>query len=104
MEEKLNKKISVVIASYNHAKYISSTIKSILNQSYQNFEIIITDDGSIDATLSEIKKFADSRIKLFEFEKNKGAAIAINNSIMCSSGEIIALINSDDVWRLFELK
>ena len=99
MEENFDKKISVVIASYNHAQYISSTIKSILNQSYQNFEIIITDDGSTDTTVSEVKKFADSRIKLFEFEKNKGAAIAINNSIMHSSGSIIALINSDDVWH-----
>mgnify|MGYP001220161347 CR=1 FL=1 len=96
--------VSVVIPSYNHEKYISETIESILNQTYQNFEIIITDDGSSDDTVKIIKTFSDPRIKLYEFIKNQGACSALNNCIINSKGKYIAYISSDDVWELDKLE
>ncbi|MEF3692463.1 MAG: glycosyltransferase [Candidatus Moraniibacteriota bacterium] len=91
-------KVSIIIPSYNHEKYIKDCIGSVLNQTFQDFEIIITDDGSTDNTVAEIKKFKDGRIKLFCFGKNKGASVAVNNCIANSIGEYIAIINSDDVY------
>jgi glycosyltransferase involved in cell wall biosynthesis len=91
-------KVSVVMASYNHEKYVAETIESVLSQTYQDFEFIITDDGSPDGTVEVIKKFADSRIKLFCFSKNQGACTAMNNCIKEAKGEYIAVINSDDAW------
>ena len=91
-------KVSVVMASYNHEKYVAETIESVLSQTYHDFEFIITDDGSPDGTVEVIKKFADSRIKLFCFSKNQGACTAMNNCIKEAKGEYIAVINSDDVW------
>ena len=95
----INPRVSIGIPSYNHEKYISDTITSILNQTFQNFEIIITDDGSSDNTVEVIKNFSDPRIKLFVFEENQGACKAINNCIINSKGEYFAIISSDDVWE-----
>ncbi|MDD5083591.1 MAG: glycosyltransferase [Candidatus Moranbacteria bacterium] len=91
-------KVSVVLPSYNHEKYVSECIQSILDQTFQDFELIITDDGSSDDTVQEIKKFTDKRIKLFIFDKNKGASAAVNHCIRNSSGKYIAMMNSDDVF------
>lgn len=90
--------VSVVIASYNHALYISEALQSVLNQSYQRFEVIITDDGSTDNSVEIIQKFTDPRITLFAFSENRGACEATNNSINHANGEYIAIMNSDDVW------
>jgi glycosyltransferase involved in cell wall biosynthesis len=95
----LNPKVSIGIPSYNHEEYISETIESILNQAFQDFEIIITDDGSSDKTLQIIKTFSDPRIKLFSFEENQGACKALNNCIINSKGEYFAYVSSDDVWE-----
>jgi glycosyltransferase involved in cell wall biosynthesis len=91
-------RVSVIIPSYNHEKYVAEAIQSVLDQSYQDFEIVITDDGSNDNTVDVIKQFTDSRIKLFVFDKNLGASIATNHCIKNSTGEFVALLNSDDVW------
>ncbi|HBI16897.1 MAG TPA: hypothetical protein DDY52_01940 [Candidatus Moranbacteria bacterium] len=91
-------KVSILIPSYNHEKYIMECIQSVLDQSFQDFEIIITDDGSVDNTVAKIKKFKDNRIKLFCFEKNRGASAAVNNCIENSCGEYIAIMNSDDIF------
>jgi glycosyltransferase involved in cell wall biosynthesis len=91
-------KVSVIIPSYNHEKYVREAIQSVLEQTYQDFEIVITDDGSRDRTVSIIKSFTDPRIKLFYFPKNRGAAVAVNHCIAEASGEFIALLNSDDAF------
>lgn len=97
-------KISICIPSFNHQKYICETIKSVLNQSFQDFEIIITDDGSTDGTIDKIKEFNDPRIRLFCFEKNQGAAYAVNNCLVNSSGDFIAPLNSDDIFMPTKLE
>ena len=90
--------VSVIIPSYNHERFIKQCIQSVLVQTFQDFEIVITDDGSSDRTVEIIEGFSDSRIKLFKHSVNKGASIAANNCILNSSGKYIAMLSSDDVW------
>ena len=90
--------VSVIIPSYNHEKYIGECIQSVLNQTYQDFEIVITDDGSQDKTVENIHQFNDPRIKLLIHDKNKGTSVATNTCINNSSGEFIACLGSDDAW------
>lgn len=90
--------VSVIIASYNHEKFVEECIQSVLNQTFQDFEIIITDDGSSDRTVEIIESFSDPRIKLFKHPKNRGAVIATNNCFLHSSGKYIANLSSDDAW------
>lgn len=91
-------RVSVIIPSYNHEKFVRETIQSILDQTFQDFEIIITDDGSTDKTVSVIRSFTDPRIKLFCFEKNQGACVAANKCLIEAKGEFIAMLSSDDVF------
>ncbi|MCZ7380705.1 MAG: glycosyltransferase [Candidatus Methanoperedens sp.] len=90
--------VSVIIPSYNHERFVKECIESVLNQTFQDFEIIITDDGSRDRTVEIIEGFDDPRIKLFKHPKNKGACVASNNCILNSRGKYIAMLSSDDAW------
>lgn len=90
-------KVSVVITSYNHDKYISKSIESFLNQTFQDFEIIIIDDASKDKSVEIIKTFKDPRIKLFALEKNGGVSNATNIGIKEAKGEYIKIFASDDI-------
>jgi glycosyltransferase involved in cell wall biosynthesis len=90
--------VSVIIPSYNHEKFVGECIQSVLNQTFQDFEIVITDDGSSDRTVEVIESFTDPRIKLFKHGVNKGACIAANNCIQHASGKYIAMLSSDDAW------
>lgn len=92
----MNKKISIVIVNFNGGDYLIRCIESLLNQNYQNFEIIIVDNNSSDSSISLIKgNFDDSRIKFLLEKKNHGFAKANNLGIDFSHGEIILLINND---------
>ena len=97
-------KVSVLIPSYNHEKYVKEAIGSVLNQTFQDFELIITDDGSTDRTVDKIKEFDDERIQLYVFEENQGAPNAMNHCIKKAKGEYIAYVSSDDVWELDKLE
>ncbi|MBW4431536.1 MAG: glycosyltransferase [Pelatocladus maniniholoensis HA4357-MV3] len=91
--------VSVVIANYNYDKYISETLESVLSQTYQNFEIIVCDDGSTDNSCDVIANYVrkDSRIKLIS-KQNGGVASALNAAYRESKGQIICLLDADDVW------
>ena len=91
-------KVSVVIPSYNHEKFISEAIQSVLDQTFQDFEIIITDDGSSDKTVEKIKKFNDPRIKLFQLDYNQGFYFAFKKCLEESCGDYIAMLSSDDIF------
>ena len=93
--------VSIITPSYNSEKFISKTINSILNQTYNNWELLITDDCSTDETLNIIRSFQenDNRIKLFKLAANKGAGEARNNSIEKAKGRFIAFLDSDDQWK-----
>lgn len=90
-------KISVVIPLYNKEESIEKTLLSVLNQNFPDFEIIIVNDGSTDASLQKIEQFEDNRIKLFH-QDNKGAASARNLGIEKSTSELIAFLDADDIW------
>jgi glycosyltransferase involved in cell wall biosynthesis len=91
-------KVSVVIASYNHEKYVRASIESVLSQSFQDFEILVTDDGSTDGTVAEVGAIADSRVSLVVLPRNGGACAALNASIRRATGEYVAILNSDDLF------
>lgn len=93
-----NKKISVIIPSYNHSKFLKKAIDSVLNQSYKDFELIILDDCSTDNSVKIINSYQDKRIKKYFNEKNSGAVNTLNQLINMATGEYIALLNSDDYW------
>ncbi|MEA5007114.1 glycosyltransferase family 2 protein [Clostridium tyrobutyricum] len=97
----MNDLVSVVIPMYNSEKYIKSTIQSVLNQTYDNIEIIIIDDGSLDRSAFVVKeimsKYGNKKIYYF-YQKNLGVSCARNNGIKKSNGKYIAFIDSDDLW------
>lgn len=92
--------VSIVTPSYNSSGFIRETIESIIAQTYQYWELLITDDCSIDNSIEIVEQFVqkDSRIKLFRLGKNCGAGICRNNSIKEAKGRYIAFCDSDDVW------
>ena len=90
--------VSVLMSAYNHAPYVGAAIESVLGQTHQNLEFLITDDGSSDGTVEEIKKYNDSRIKFNPSAVNRGACTAINELIDNSKGNFICIMNSDDIW------
>lgn len=100
----MNPVISVIMPAYNAEHFVGAAVESILNQSYQNFELLIKDDGSSDKTFAIVKDFRDSRIKLFTTETNQGNVPACNFLFSRSTGEFIAIQDADD-WsapeRLF---
>ena len=98
--------VSVVMPSYNYGRYLSQTIESVLAQSFQDFELVIVDDGSSDNSAEIIKKYAakDKRIKYKIFPKNKGACVAHNLANNMATGNYFAVINADDIWLPHKLE
>ena len=92
-----NDLVSVGIPMYNAEKFIELTIKSILNQSYQNFEIIITDDGSTDKSIEIINSLNDPRIKLISDGSNKGISYRLNQQVSLAKGKYFARMDADDI-------
>lgn len=92
--------VSIITPSYNSGKYIIEAINSVLNQSYQNWELLIIDDFSKDNSREIIINFSkqDSRIKYILLENNIGAAEARNIAFREAKGRFIAFLDSDDVW------
>lgn len=88
--------ISITMITYNHEKYISEAIQSVLNQTFVDFELIIVNDGSTDKTEEIIKAFQDSRI-IYIFQENQGPSIAINEAILTAKGKYIAIASGDDI-------
>lgn len=98
--------ISVIMPAYNAAAYISQAIASVLNQTYQELELLIIDDGSRDETERIIQQFSqqDSRIRAIKNAENLGVAKTRNRGISLAKGEWIAFLDSDDIWRADKLE
>lgn len=92
-------KVSVCMAAYNHERYVGPAIESVLNQTYHDWELIITDDASVDHTTEVVSGFTDPRIKFFRTEQNQGIAATTANCIRESAGDYIAILNSDDLFH-----
>lgn len=89
---------SIIIPLYNKEKYIKATIDSVLSQTFQDFEIIIINDGSTDNSQTIIKSIIDDRIK-FYIQDNKGVSESRNAALSKSTGIYIALLDADDLWH-----
>ena len=97
-------KASVILSSYNHAGYVAEAIESVLNQTFQDFELLIFDDGSKDGSADVIRSFRDPRITTFLYEENKGPLEAAKEAFAAARGEYLAIHHSDDVWELDKLE
>lgn len=104
--EDKNDKVSIITPTYNSSKYIEETITSVINQTYDNWEMIIVDDCSNDDTCKIIEDISkkDERIKLIKLKENLGAANARNVALRNSNGYFIAYLDADDLWSPSKLK
>lgn len=93
----MNKKISVIVAVYNTEKYVEKCLNALLNQTYQNLEIIVVEDGSTDNSKEVLKKYADNKkIKIIYNKKNSGLSYSRNVGLENATGDYIGYIDSDD--------
>ena len=93
--------VSVIMPTYNCGKFIEETIKSVANQTYKNWELIIVDDCSKDNTEEIVNRYVerDSRIKYHRLETNQGAAVARTKAMKMARGSYMAFLDSDDLWK-----
>lgn len=93
--------VSVIIPTYNSEKYIAATLESVIGQTYCDLEVLIMNDGSRDRTAEIVQEYAlrDPRIKLVNLVENRGVSAARNKGVEMASGEWIAYLDSDDLWK-----
>ncbi len=104
MEKKMNPRVSVLIPAYNHEKYVQDTIKSIIEQTYKNIELIVIDDGSKDSTwqkIQEMKDVCEKRFERIHFEtkENEGTCRTLNKLLSLAQGDYVYIIASDDLAK-----
>lgn len=97
-------KISVIIPTYNRANLIERSIQSVLEQTYDNLEVIVVDDGSADNTMEVVSAFRDNRIVYHKLPFNQGVSNARNVGVSVATASLIALQDSDDRWRKDKLQ
>src|SRR5258705_10332336 len=97
-------KVSVIIPTYNRAECLRSAITNVLNQTFQDFEIVVVDDSSQDHTREVVNSLDDKRIKYIRHERNKGVAAARNTGVSNAKGDYIAFLDDDDEWFPEKLK
>ncbi len=93
--------VSIITPIYNAAKFIDATVRSVLAQTYKNWELLVADDGSTDNSRDIVEQYArrDLRIRLLRLDKNQGVAAARNAAIRAARGRYIAFLDSDDLWH-----
>ena len=94
----MNELVSIIMPNYNSAEYLEKTIRSVLAQTYTNWELLFVDDCSTDNSLEIVQAFQDERIRVFKNEKNSGAAVSRNYALREAKGKWIAFLDSDDLW------
>lgn len=101
-----DEKVSIIIPVYNCEKLIGKTIECVLEQTYQNWEMLLVDDCSIDNSAKIIQKYVekDNRIKYIKLNNNSGAAVARNKALNEASGRFIAYLDADDLWKKEKLE
>ncbi len=88
--------VSVVIPLYNAEEYIEEALQSILNQTYENLEIIVSNDGSTDNSVQLVRRYSDNRIKIVGGERNEGISAALNKGVLAAEGKYVAIMDADD--------
>ena len=97
--------VSIIMPSWNTADYIGQSIKSVIAQTYENWELIIVDDCSTDSTDDVVSQYIkDTRIKYYKNDVNLGAALTRNRALELAQGEWIAFLDSDDLWKKDKLQ
>lgn len=98
--------VSIITPVYNAERFINETVQSIIEQKYENFELLLIDDYSTDHSLAIMNSFAevDSRIKVLQTPFNSGAAVARNVGLENARGQYVAFVDSDDKWKKNKLK
>lgn len=96
--------ISIIVPVYNVEKYIKYTIESVLNQTYENYELLLVNDCATDNSVKVIDEFNDSRIRLINQSENMGAWAARNRGLKEAKGRYIAFLDSDDLWEPVKLE
>ena len=96
-------KVSVLIPVYGHAEYVLDSLKSVFAQSYDDFEVIVINDGSPDASESVLDSYIRSGEIRYVYQENKGVAAARNHGLDLASGEFIAYLDDDDIWPVDKL-
>lgn len=91
-------KVSVIIPTYNRARYLHRAIQSVLDQRFPDLEIIVVDDASTDDTAQVIEGFRDPRIRYFRHNTNRREAASRNTGVQNAVGDYIAFLDDDDVW------
>ena len=93
--------ISVIIPAFNAERYIGQALESVASQTYQNWEILVTNDGGTDDTLRIVAEFAQKNsqpVRVLEHEQNSGLSAARNTAMRAARGEYIAFLDADDFW------
>ena len=95
-----NALVSIIMPAYNSERYIEEAIKSVICQTYREWELLVIDDGSTDCTAALVEAVAlkDSRVKLVRLKFNQGVAAARNKGLELAKGRYIAFLDSDDLW------
>ncbi len=91
--------VSIITPNYNSEKYLADTVQSVLNQTFEDWEWIIVDDGSTDQSLDYLQSIQDKRIKILKTPKNSGAAVARNLALEEAQARFITFLDSDDLWK-----
>ncbi len=94
---------SIIVPTYNRAHLIGGTIESVIAQSFENWELLVIDDGSTDHTIETVEKFSDLRIK-YLWKENEERSVARNKGIELSQGKFVCFLDSDDIWRTNHLQ
>ena len=90
--------VTVIIPTFNRASIVGRAIRSVLGQTYQDWELIVVDDCSTDGAEQAVRSFSDNRIKYIRHDQNRGGGAARNTGIRCAQGEYVAFLDSDDEW------
>ena len=96
--------VSVIVPTYNRAAIVTRALRSILDQTYQNTEILVVDDASSDNTQEVIAGLRDPRIRYLRHDRNRGGSVARNTGIKAARGEYLAFLDSDDEWLADKLR
>jgi glycosyltransferase involved in cell wall biosynthesis len=96
-------KVSVIIPTYNRLPMLKEAIYSVLKQDFEDFELIVVDDGSTDGTIEEIRKFG-GRVRILQHPESRGVSAARNKGILHAKGKYVAFLDSDDQWVKGKLK
>jgi glycosyltransferase involved in cell wall biosynthesis len=91
-------RVSVIIPAYNHARFITDAVDSVLRQSFRDFEIIVINDGSPDDTEAVLRPYIETGKIIYHLQRNAGVAAARNTGIAMANGDFVALLDDDDTW------